>query len=516
MYYVRNDFNTVVANIPVASSLHDYETFRWRGLEFLILPTPGHTPGSISLVADIDGGRLAFTGDLMYAPGKILTLHDTQHEYGGIEGVDLSADSLVRLAAQLPTMLCPSHGAPIDDPDRAIRETADKLVSYVRFMGGDPMVENRPYAVSPHLVVSHQTCSTFYAVVSDSGRAMLVDYGSPSSSAFWAFQKAAGPTARIRFTEHTIDRLAEEFGVASIDVVMPSHMHDDHINGIPHLARRHGTQVWCLDTMAEVLESPRGLNLGCVLGEPIRVDRRLGSGETFRWEEFDFEIAHSPGHTEYQMALYTTIDGQRVAFTADALYPPDQTVLAHHNLIFRNHVENDSHLRAIRGIIDHRPTLLCPGHEKPFAADDAVLDAVLENLRTQQRFFFDLLPQGAVGIGLDPSWVKIYPYQPVVAPGMELVLEFRVQNYDPAPITIEAALVAPVEWSVAPDVSCFDVPARRTIRVPVTVSIPADWTPRSNRFAIAVDIRANGRRLGQVGEAICEVAGSAPHLESWA
>jgi glyoxylase-like metal-dependent hydrolase (beta-lactamase superfamily II) len=516
MYYVRNDFNTPIANIPVAASLHDYDTFRWRGLEFLVLPSPGHTPGSISLVVDVDGRRFAFSGDLMYAAGKVVTLHDTQHEYGGIEGIDLGADSLTRLADQSLAILCPSHGAPILDPEDAIRHTAAKLVDYLRFMGGDPIVENQPYALTPHLIVSHQSCSTFYAIVSDTGRAMLIDYGSPSSMAMWAFQKAVGPTGRIRFIEHTLDQLRRDHGVSSIDVVMPSHIHDDHINGIPHLVRRYATEVWSLDQMKEVLEHPRGQNLACLLGEPIQVDRPLRSGELFSWEEFEFEVVHSPGHTEYQMALYTTIDGQRVAFTADALYPPDQTADAHHDLVFRNHVESQSRLRAIQGLIDHRPTLLCPGHQKPFLADEDVLIAARDNLRRQQRFFSDLLPEGAVGVGLDPSWVRIFPYQPVVTPGTDLQLEIRVQNYDSAPAAIEATLVSPAAWSPTPAVARFAVPPNAIAAVAVTVKIPTDWTPIESRFAIAADIVANGRHLGQIAEAICEVDGSAPNLESWA
>jgi hypothetical protein len=45
MYYVRNDFNTLTQNVPVARALADYSTFKWKNTEFYILPTPGHTPG---------------------------------------------------------------------------------------------------------------------------------------------------------------------------------------------------------------------------------------------------------------------------------------------------------------------------------------------------------------------------------------------------------------------------------------------------------------------------------------
>ena len=119
----------------------------------------------------------------------------------------------------------------------------------------------------------------------------------------------------------------------------------------------------------DIFENPRGHNLGCILGEPLKVARAFRHGETFRWEEFEFEMTHSPGHTEYQMALFATIDGNRVAFTGDAFFPTQKDGTLRHNLIFRNHVENDSHLKSIRNLIEHEPTMICPGHGRPFAVD---------------------------------------------------------------------------------------------------------------------------------------------------
>src|SRR5262245_38241766 len=83
LYYVRNDFNTVTENIPVARALADYSTFRWNKTDFYVLPTPGHTLGAISLIATVDGKKVTFTGDLMHSPGKIQNLYDTQVNYGG-------------------------------------------------------------------------------------------------------------------------------------------------------------------------------------------------------------------------------------------------------------------------------------------------------------------------------------------------------------------------------------------------------------------------------------------------
>jgi len=509
LYYVRNDFNTITEDIAVARRLADYSTFRWNKIDFYVLPTPGHTLGSITLLAAIDGKKTAFSGDLMYAPGKIQNLYDTQINYGGAEGIDLGIYSLSRLRELKPELLCPSHGKPLASPEAALEETIRKLIEYYRFQSGEPSEFNRPYAVSPHLVAHYQTTSSFYAIVSNSGKAMFVDYGSASGTHFSNFERATATTDRIRFVEHNIDELKRNYGLKSIDVAMPSHMHDDHVNGFPHLIRHYGTQIWCYENMVDIYENPRGYNLGCILGEPFKVARSFRNGEKFRWEEFEFEVAHNPGHTEYQMALYVNIDGKRVAFTGDAFFLPnprnDGTM--RHNLIFRNHVENDSHIKSIRTLVEHEPNLICPGHGRPYPVDRALLLATEKRMKRQQQLFVGLLPEGETNFGMDPSWVSIYPYQILAASGERQRLEVRVQNYKPAPMAIEVALVAPSEWRIEPDVLKFEVPANGKAARPVTVTIPKGWAAPGPRFAIAADVVSDGRYLGEITEAVVEMRG---------
>ena len=507
LYYVRNDFNTITENIPIARRLTDYSTFRWKETDFFILPTPGHTLGAITVLASVDGRKFAFSGDLMYAPGKIKTLHDTQVNYGGSEGIDLGIYSLARLREQKPEMLCPSHGAPLKDPDTGMAETIRWLTHYYKFQtGSDPVIENKPYAVSPHLICHYQTTSSFYAILSKTGKAMFIDYGSASGVHFGNFERATAATDRIRFVEHSIDELKRSYGMKSIEVVLPSHMHDDHMNGFPHLIRHYGTKVWCYENMVDIFENPRGQLLGCTLGEPFKVSRSFRNGEKFRWEEFEFEVAHNPGHTEYQMALYVNLDGNHVAFTGDAFFTsPRNDGTMRHNLIFRNHVESDSHLKSIRQLIDHEPTMICPGHGRAFLVDRQTMLATEKKMREQQQLFTDILPDGEANFGLDPSWVKIYPYIIQAAPGEAIQAQIRVQNYKPSAMKLEVALVAPSEWRIEPDVVRMEVGGNSSGTSPVTVTVPKDWSAPSPRLAIAADVVSDGKYLGQITEAIVEM-----------
>jgi len=76
-YDVRQDRFSLLTSVAVSGTLDDYATRSFGGHPFYILPTPGHTLGSISLLAHIDGKAVAFTGDLIAGPGKIWSLAAT-------------------------------------------------------------------------------------------------------------------------------------------------------------------------------------------------------------------------------------------------------------------------------------------------------------------------------------------------------------------------------------------------------------------------------------------------------
>jgi glyoxylase-like metal-dependent hydrolase (beta-lactamase superfamily II) len=510
LYHVCNDFFTVSRDIPVGGVLRDYETFRWSGYEFFILPSPGHTVGSISLLCTIDGKKRAFTGDLIHSPGKVQTLYDLQYDYGAMDGVDLAVHSLTRLSEQKPEMICPSHGEPFGNALSGTSDLIDKLSGWFQYWReGSLTVRNEPFAVSPHLVASNLTTSSFYAIISDSGRALFIDYGSASGNVISKFTAATNTFDRMRFVEHTIATLKARYGLKSVDVAMASHMHDDHINGFPHLVRHYGTKIWCYENMVDILENPRGRNLGCILGEPIKVDRSFRHKENFRWEEFEFSAVHSPGHTDFQMALFATIDGTRVAFTGDAFFSrsgqpgTDETI--RHNLIYRNDVESDSHLKSVRNILEFEPAIIAPGHGVPFLLNKDDAAKHVERLKRMEEHMKGLVAGPEVNVGLDPSWVHIYPYQLLLLPGERKTVEVRVRNHYTRPLKIEAALILPAGWTCRPGVTRFEAPAKGKASAKVEVSVPEYWKGRYERVAIAADIMADGKYVGQVAEAVVDL-----------
>jgi glyoxylase-like metal-dependent hydrolase (beta-lactamase superfamily II) len=81
----------------------------------LLLPTPGHSPGHLSVLVRRDEDRVLLTGDAVYSERQLMA--------GAIDGIALDAraarDSVARLrslTAQAPTVVLPSH-----DPDGPAR-----------------------------------------------------------------------------------------------------------------------------------------------------------------------------------------------------------------------------------------------------------------------------------------------------------------------------------------------------------------------------------------------------------
>ena len=510
LYDVKNDFLTLTSDVPVSLLLRDYRTFQWRGLAFFVQPTPGHTPGSVSLVTEIDGRKVAFSGDLIHSSGKVQTLYDLQYYYGEHEGVDLSIYSLNELARLQPQLLCPSHGEPMSDPVPAMKNLCGKLSDWHRYWYKHPPTsELEPVAVSPHLIASTETTSSFYAIVSDSGKALLLDYGLASWTFFEVFRRYVDTFGRMRFLEHSLESLRSRFGVKTFDVAMPSHMHDDHLSGFPYLAERYGTKLWGYEGLAEIISHPRSRNLGCIFNEPIRLDRTFRDGETFRWEEFEFTVVHSPGHTDYQMAMFTTIDGTKVAFTGDAFFSDSANPGSiRHNLIYRNQVKSGDYLRSIENVLKFEPEMIAPGHGKPFRVTREMAENFKAQIELQNRFFRDLIADRDTDMGIDPSWVRIAPYQIAARAGEETPISVHVRNHRSKPVRITAQLVLPEGWKSSPGTIVLAADPKSEASAGAVIAIPADWAiPSPPRVAISLDVMADRNYLGQITEAVIDVRG---------
>jgi glyoxylase-like metal-dependent hydrolase (beta-lactamase superfamily II) len=500
MYDVRNTFFTLTESVPVNGVLKDFQTWVWKGLEFFVLPTPGHTVGSISLICEIDEKKIAFVGDLLHSPGKVLTLYDLQYNYSETDGLEAEILSLRNLMRRTPEVLFSSHGKPMNDADEALSLTKENLTKYfsLRNNGLLPVNEQDFTQVTAHLLAAEYACSHFYVILSGDGHALLIDYGAPNLALFSpaAIHFEQGET--VRFFEHSIHRLMEKYGVRKIDAVIPTHYHDDHVNGIPYLQSQFGVECWAYEKMKNVFEYPQGEQIGCVMPYPIKVDRVLSDGEIVHWRENKLLIRHTPGHTEYAISIFSEIDGKRVGFSGDNLFI---RLYRTPSVIYRNHLQKDAHQKTFQIFFEHQPEVICGGHELLTKVEPEMYETLLKKSMQLTRHFESLIP-GEVDYGLEPYWAQIYPYQSYGNPGDTINLQCRVKNFNNYDAVVNILPVLPQSWSYAPDDIEIHLDAHSENSIEFKVHIHQDFRFILPRVAIAADVVFNGRSLGQVAEAV--------------
>lgn len=91
-----------IADIP-PKPLVFYEDARWKSTEVRIIPTPGHTPGSVTIA--VNGFPIAFTGDTLFAGGYV---GQTNHAYSNASDMKKSLEKLY--AFDEMTHIFPGHG----------------------------------------------------------------------------------------------------------------------------------------------------------------------------------------------------------------------------------------------------------------------------------------------------------------------------------------------------------------------------------------------------------------------
>jgi glyoxylase-like metal-dependent hydrolase (beta-lactamase superfamily II) len=532
-YDDRNTFFALAADLPVDLVLEDYERFEWRGYSFLVLPAKGHSLGSIALLCEIDGRWVAFTGDLLAAGGKLHQLHAMEYRYANMEGVIFTLQSLRALRRRAPAACLPSHGPVIDDPAGDMARLERRLLDCVDLgrgmrIGGEHSIPESLFLPEPTMVPLSRhllwggswTCSNFYVVLSESGNAMFVDYGH-SFDVHMHNSADHGGLDTMRFVEHHLDELRDDWGVRRFDLVVPTHIHDDHTCGIPFLQRHHGTRCWALDLVAEVLEAPaRWASTPCTFPKPIEVERRLGDGERFRWEEYEFEIRFAPGQTEFHSVLAGVIDGRVVGFTGDNYFHAEvirsgvTRIEPFQTTVLRNSFQLGMHRRCAEVMRQLNPELVCPGHGEVLPCEKRDLDRYCDFIARKESVFRNLVAEPADQF-IDLFWARLLPYVAVVGPGGQVEYTLLVRNNLARRAVFEARLLPPPGWQASSQFTglSLDPGARAELHLTAQAPNAGDRTRRALLAEIAID----GATQGPVAEALVTVMpnGSPQVGRSW-
>jgi glyoxylase-like metal-dependent hydrolase (beta-lactamase superfamily II) len=497
-YDLRQDKFSLLDSVPVAGVVDEYRRRTYGGHELYTLPTPGHTAGSVTYLVESEGRRLAFTGDLVHAGGKVWSLAATQWSYSGAEGLTATHVSCAVLAGHEPDLILPSHGPPVEDPAATLALVRTRLQELV-----DLRLETqwdladmhaRPWApVTPHFLRNRPSFANSYALVSEAGAALLIDFGYDVTTGLVPTTKREARRPLL----WPLETLRRDHGVTRIEAVVPTHYHDDHVAGLDLLRAVEGTEVWAPENIAAILLEPSRYDLPCLWFEPIWVDRVLTLGEPLQWHEYELRLHPLPGHTLYAVAIELEVDGRRILVTGDQQAGGERPVL---NYQYRNRFRIDDFVASAELYRRVWPDVIVSGHWPPQEVTDELLDVLLEDGRRVAELHRELLPLEDVDLGAVGFAARIEPYRSSVRPGEALALHVIVRNPFAREAVASVALAVPDGWTAPPAQElALDPHAEGVLVLEVTAAGPA------RRARIAADVTVDGVRFGQQAEALVSV-----------
>jgi glyoxylase-like metal-dependent hydrolase (beta-lactamase superfamily II) len=308
-------------------SLEDGQTILWQGLKIEVIATPGHSLDHLAFA--VNGAT--FIGDAITSDGKLWTPFTTDWDHWQDGGLKAAAESARKLEGKgvycarspgnrgrgaggegaSPPEAPPHHQplSPWEEVSKQIEEAAF-LKSFERFtnrLGNPPKYDflvpkeqvgssgDKPWAkLSDSLWITGNT----YVLKSKDGGVMVLDP--------WG-QRGVDQVAKLR--------AAEKLG--PVELVMFSHAHYDHFDGVYTLPVKGEYQIWALEQVADPLREPFKYRAPFLDERPITFDKTYREGESATWREYTFQFHHLPGQTHFTSGIETTIDGKRCLFTAD-------------------------------------------------------------------------------------------------------------------------------------------------------------------------------------------------------
>jgi glyoxylase-like metal-dependent hydrolase (beta-lactamase superfamily II) len=331
---------------------------RWGGRKLRFLSTPGHGRGAVSVIADVNGRQVAFCGDAAFAGGRLWEPYHLEWHHLHPDGTLAALEGVRRLAALGSDLLCPSHGPAVASGARAeLLKLAARLERLLAARGsacpgepdrlaGEEGVDGGFARLSPSL---WRFGTNGYLLLSGTGEALVVDP-----------QERALPA---------MDDLLRRLGGPRLTAAVVTHHHLDHCDGVPAL-RRRGVRAWFHPWVAGWLrragsgDDPWFDKL--VPRKPIRGGRAWPVEGRWRWNEYVFDVAPSPGQTWWHCAFMTVVDGRKVMFSGDNFQPPSRWYGHGGFCAWNTSRPAAGYGRSARLVLRWKPDLLACGHGTAF------------------------------------------------------------------------------------------------------------------------------------------------------
>ena len=474
----------------------DYETSSWQGIEFEVVPLPGHTFGAVGFLFECDGKRVLACGDLISAPGKLHEYFWSQWKYMDFKGHAHHLESLKTAASLGVDLVLPGHGAPFESTPEAFTDLQRPLEELYELFHARSYDYFHPEFrhVSDHVVEVSNSGAYTYIVHDDDGHALMIDCGYVSTDPI-----AANPS---RFIDHLTPCLETELGIHTVEWFLPTHYHDDHLAGYPVLRHRYGTRVASSPEVQDILEHPERYDMPCLAPRGMKVDCVVQRGDAFHWRNTDFFVEQHPGQTWYHQLIRFEVDGLRFLVIGDNIsgmsFAEQRDHI--HSFIPRNRTPVTSYQDMPTQILDAEPDILLTGHGRAVPHDRSQTKRWQVWMDRWQTLFTEIIDQPHPNLGMDPAWIEFYPHKIRICPGETVTFTIRVTNHEPDTRLCEVKFRSVDGTELSPAATTVEVAGGGRASCELRVTFPKVFN--THALPVVADVTWQGRTLGEIAESI--------------
>ena len=457
--------------------LSEGDVINWNQFSIRVIDTPGHTLGSVSYVVEVDGKTICFSGDLIIRGGYIHELYSLQWIYLQNPGIDSSIISIDKISRLNPELMFPSHGYEISEPLADLSKLKSRLIVLQKKLAPNRAARwnwSNFVQVSKHVI---QDCgTTSQLIISETGEALLFDCGAD-------------------FTSERLSEAKRMFGIKRISVIIPSHWHGDHINGIPAMAESEGAEIWVWKKLREHVEHPENFLTTCWSKTKFKADRILTEGEIFEWEGYSFQVHHNPVHMEEQMGLTALVDGIKFYLIADGSSINREGHMRSFIHCYNGISTHTGLIKTAQSFYDSDPYICLPAHSNVFATHQDTRQEFKEWAMKTTDAITGLLPPGQSETGINPYWASFYPAKTKMSPGEGKKIFFRITNRADHHISGKIWLKSSDDILFGQNTINYDLEPGINGNIPVIIEVKKNIGPGT--YIVTADIKFDKTLFGE-------------------
>jgi hypothetical protein len=220
-----------------------------------------------------------------------------------------------------------------------------------------------------------------------------------------------------------------------------------------------------------------------------------------------------PGQTLYHAGLLIEHDGTRVFMSGDSFGNwAIGDVCSYNRNFMGKDGEIDGCVRCLRLLLELKPDLLYAAHWGPIRYSQEYIEKTIDLLQQREKMLTALLPWDDPNFGLDPYWIRSYPYRQSILPGQKVTLEACIYNHSNSARGVLVELRAPLGWQVESSGS-ITIAAHTEGKIRLAALAPQHPTMRRQVLGLAAHF--GDHNLGEIAEAIVDYLQPATTTESF-